>query len=206
MRLRKITAFLLAFTMLAGMLVIPQTASADNEGYDPDIFRYVDTRADINFNVLGTTASNSLDSGFDSDFTWRKDGYIWIGVSLENLSRSASVMNGGLVDFQMALLYDGKYVQLEENASTIFNAVLNQKNPSDAITASTYEISSVFDNYPYDYDSDAALSAELADMMGGNAEYKLSNTDYEQIHEAEVTLHAKTTSNYILKNVDSDND
>ena len=207
MRLKRLTAFLLSLSMLAGFVVMPESGLAYNDE-GKDIFEYDSERADIVYEYLGTSASLDLSGGLSqtdsSDFTWNKGGYMWVGVSLQNLDKAADIITG-LDNFQISLLYDNRYFSFDPSQKDhMFSAMLNLKDPSDTkLTTSSYQYleASVF---PFDSDEYQEWLDDYPDTGCADDIYVTNTADKRdnQLTEAMITLNRKS-STYILKSADS---
>lgn len=132
MKIKKLLSTILAITMIAGIMAIPQTSFAyDNAATDNS-----SSRAKLSYVYLGqsTAATNAKFPGFTvqnpEDLEVGK--YVWVGVQVKNATKISDIMKpdkvgtaeGGIYIFSSAMVYDSRYLEPVTSTSNLFNAKL----------------------------------------------------------------------------------
>ena len=189
MSYKKIMSFIVAISIFVSVIVSPQVASAvwtgdvadewqddfGTEYYGNNLYIYNENRANISFEILGTSALDTLTSNADlKPYAWdtTTNKYLWIGISVDHMSQASDLTN--LTSFQNVLLYNVNYLTPVQNTTALFNSLL-ALNPEVA-------------NYEYaDISMDAYRTDEYNDKQAYEPAYAYSDI-YVQYTDADTDL------------------
>lgn len=199
MKIKKILSSILATSMVAGILAIPQTSFA----YDNTTDGVSNNRAKISFEYLGKTAA--LDTG-DPDYECLFPGttpttpedlaagdYVWVGVQVKDMSKARDLFKsdqygtqtGGAAALTFSLTYDTEYLQPLEsivspddiNYYAFEGTIRNDVYPSTTRRGTVYNDLYKIEEY----------SSQIPSFTGSE-ESKLTQTDMSKLKDNVQTI------------------
>lgn len=214
MKIKKLLSTILATTMVAGVLAMPQTSFA----YDDATDGLSTQRAELSYIYLGKSdslAKGEYPGSTEAELDELQVGdYAWVGVQVKNMSRLRDLFKsdkvgteeGGVGKMCFGMTYDSKYIESTGTAAQLFNNTIRSTFPNYYIdgeeTKNTYKASPDHTGAV----STAAKGAEPTKLTGNSSDFQDATVEITSAYINEEDYKNGARLFHDIQTVDEDNE
>ncbi len=200
---KKVLSFLISLMLLMSVMGTTALAVGANGLPDNEFPAYSTSKADLSYEFLGTTDTLALNPTMPtnssiSQFSWKENAYVWIGVYVEGMQSKLSDMftTNGLKTLTLSLAFDSNYFGWSDSDATrTFKTISGVRDTAYVAYPYTEEEGERYPHY--------IISAQNSTVGGytSSSEYNhwgkisLTNTaDLNSIGIAQITMNFDTST------------